>query len=133
MTGTLPIPKLHLEYREWVAELDFAKEEISIFEKHLARLLDIQTRMAPAAAMAEHFQNCFIRQKEVIDHLKHDLHGAENQLVVFVKELSGMGLHSIRMDNHGKLRDQMNTFRKLYTELKQDFRRFEAKWFVDAV
>ena len=127
MVGTLPIPKLHLEYRLWIAELQFAKEEIGIFERHLETLVN-KRYLPEVTVQVEHFQNCFIREKEVIDILKHDLHGAEVQLVSFVKQLSGMGLESIRMDNHGKLRDQMATFRKLYGELKHEFRRFEAQW-----
>lgn len=128
MTGTLPLPKLHLEYNLWMAELNFAKEEIQIFEKHLTKLVSRYTQ-TEVTAQIEHFQNSFIRHKEVIDTLKHDLHGAEKQLVNFVKEVSGMTMASFRMDNHGKLRDQMNTFRKLFTELKQEFRHFEADWF----
>lgn len=128
MTGTLPLPKLHLEYNLWMAELNFAKEEIQIFEKHLVDLVNKYTR-TEVTAQIEHFQNSFIRHKEVIDQLKHDLHGAEKQLARFVQEVSGMTLESFRMDNHGKLRDQMHTFRKLYTELKQEFRRFEAEWY----
>lgn len=125
MVGTVPIPQLHLEYRLWIAELQFAKEEIKIFERHLEDLVAHQF-LQEETAQAEHFQNCFILQKEVIDTLKHDLHGAEMQLVAFVKNLSGMGLESIRMDNHCKLREQMATFRKLYAELKQDFRKYVA-------
>jgi hypothetical protein len=77
----------------------------------------------------EQFQNKFILQKEIIDHLKHDLNGSEKQLASFASELSGMGLESIRMDNHTKLRERMATFRKLYTEMKNEFRWFEADWF----
>jgi hypothetical protein len=128
MVGTIPIPKLHLEYRFWITELNFAKEEIEIFERHLEGLA-ANYRAIEVTAQIEHFQNSFIRHKEVIDILKHDLHGSEVQLASFVRELSGMGLHSIRMDNHGKLREQMTTFRKLYTELKNEFRRFEAAWY----
>ena len=36
-----------------------------------------------------------------------------------------MGLESIKMDNHGKLRDEMKTFRAIYQDLTDEFRRFE--------
>lgn len=128
MVGTISIPKLHLEYNLWIAELQFAKEEIRIFEHHLEELVN-KNFLIEVTAQVEHFQNRFIREKEVIDTLKHDLHGAEVQLVAFVKKLSGMGLESIRMDNHSKLREQMAMFRKLYNELKQEFRKFTAAWY----
>ena len=125
MVGTIPIPKLHLEYRLWIAELQFAKEEIRIFEHHLEELIN-KNFLIEVTAQVEQFQNRFIREKEVIDELKHKLHISEKQLAGFVKDLSGMGLESIRMDNHSKLRDDMHIFRKIYCSLKEEFRRFES-------
>lgn len=126
MFPTITIPKLHLEYRNWIAELIFCKEEITRFERYLEGVVN-KTDDVVVRAEVEHFQNQFIREKEVIDELKHKLHISERQLAHFVKELSGMGLESIKMDNHTKLRDDVRTFRKIYTELKEDFRRFEAE------
>lgn len=124
MFPTITIPKLHLEYRLWMNELVYCKQEITIFENHLEELVRKNTDTV-ARAQVEHFQNQFIRQKEVIDELKHKLNISERQLAGFVKELSGMGLESIKMDNHGNLRDDIKMFRQIYTELKDEFRRFE--------
>ncbi|RYY93975.1 MAG: hypothetical protein EOO11_18800 [Chitinophagaceae bacterium] len=107
-------------------ELSFAKEEIRIFEKHLGALLQ-RHRVVTVTAPAEHFQNQFIRHREVIDELRHRLHGSELQLARFARDMSGMGLESVRMDNHVKLRDEMMRFREIYTDLKSAFRRFEAE------
>jgi predicted RNase H-like nuclease (RuvC/YqgF family) len=127
MFPTITIPKLHTEYRHWINELNFYKEEIAIFESHLEEIVNKQ-RDVDVRARIEQFQNQFIREKEVIDELKHKLHVSERQLAGFVRELSGMGLESIKMDNHGNLRDEMVTFRKIYKDLKDGFRRFEAVW-----
>jgi len=124
MFPTITIPKLHLEYRLWMNELNFCKEEIKLFEKHLEELVSKNTDLV-SRTQVEHFQNQFIRQKEVIDELKHKLNISERQLAGFVRELSGMGLESIKMDNHGKLRDEIKTFRAIYQELTEEFRRFE--------
>jgi len=127
MFPTVSIRSLHLEYQLWVRELVFYKEEIKIFEDHLEALNNKNTKNA-VRAQVEHFQNQFVLQKEVIDILKHNLNISEKQLASFVYDMSGMGLESIKMDNHPKLREDMITFRKLYKELKQDFRRFESEW-----
>ena len=127
MFPTITIPKLHLEYRLWMNELSFCKEEINLFESHLEILVKKNTDVI-VRAQIEHFQNQFIREKEVIDELRHKLHISERQLAGFVKELSGLGLESIKMDNHGNLREDMKTFRKIYSELKKEFRHFEATW-----
>jgi hypothetical protein len=128
MVPTISIRSLHLEYRLWINELNFYKEEIKIFERQLEQLLN-KNPVDEVCPRVEQFQNKFILQKEIIDHLKHDLNGSEKQLASFASELSGMGLESIRMDNHTKLRERMATFRKLYTEMKNEFRWFEADWF----
>jgi len=126
MFPTITIPKLHVEYQLWMNELNFYKEEICIFERHLEEIIN-NTEDVVVAAEVEHFQNQFIRQKEVIDELKHRLRGSEKQLARFVKAVSGLGLDSFKMDNHPKLREEMATFRKIYTELKADFREFETE------
>ena len=122
---TISIPKLHTEYTAWMEELTFYKEEIKIFEHHLELVAD-KNGDRELMAQVEHFQNVFIRQKEVIDTLKHNLHVSEKQLTAFVKKMSGMGLSSIKMDNHSRLREEMQTFRRLFHDLKTEFRRFEA-------
>ena len=128
MTPTISIKTLHLEYRLWINELSFAKEEINIYERHLEELIAANTD-TDILAEAEKFQNQFICQKEVIDVLKHDLHVSERQLANVAKNLSGFGLEIMRMDNHEQLRERMKTFRKLIQELKDEFKVFESKIF----
>jgi hypothetical protein len=125
MTPTVSIPSLHLEYSLWINELTFYKEEIQIYERHLAQMAKMNTDK-DILAKIEQFQNQFICQKEVIDVLKHDLNTSERQLANFVKELSGLGLETIKMDNHVTLRDRVKTFRKLFVDLKQEYRLFES-------
>lgn len=125
MFPTITIPKLHVEYQTWMNELNFYKEEIRIFERHLEGVINKNSDIT-VTSQVEQFQNQFIREKEVIDELKHQLNISERQLAAFVKELSGLGLESIKMDNHPKLREEMKTFKKIYTELKNNFKRFET-------
>ncbi|MBD0277479.1 MAG: hypothetical protein ICV81_05880 [Flavisolibacter sp.] len=125
MYSTISIPQLHQEYATWIQELNYYKEEIKKFEHYLEVLLK-KNNKKEVAAQVEHFQNQFIRHKEVIDELKHNLGVAERQLKAFVLDVQGMGLPSIKMDNHPELRKEVQTFRKIYRELKEEFRKFEA-------
>jgi len=127
MIATISIRSLHMEYQLWTRELIFYKEEIRIFEHHLTAILKRNNKNG-VPAQVEHFQNQFILQKEVIDFLKHDLQVSERQLAGFVYEMSGDGIDNIKMDNHGSLRERMTTFRKIYKDIKNEFRRFDMHW-----
>jgi len=126
MVTTLPIRNLHLEYKLWVIELNFYCEMIKIFESHLE---DIVSKNGDKEILAkvEQFQNQFIRQREVIDELKHHLNISEKQLVSFTRDMMEVGYEFERLDNHPHLRDQLFTFRKIFNELKDEFHRFESE------
>ena len=127
MITTLPPYKLHIEYQFWIAELNFDVELIKIFESHLSFIASGNTakRFMPRI---EQFQNQFIRQREVIDELKHDLNVSEKQLAAFVRDMSPVGFDNERLDNHSGLRERFLTFRKLFDDLKTRFRHFESEW-----
>lgn len=117
---------LHLEYHLWMNELAFAKEEIAIFEKHLETMVRAY-RDPEVLGRVAHFRNRFIRHRDLAGGLSHRLHECEKQLADFVREMSGMGIDSVRMDNHGKLREEMRGFHEIFKVLKNEFRQFEAE------
>jgi predicted RNase H-like nuclease (RuvC/YqgF family) len=125
MFQTISIRKLHREYHSWIVELNFCKEEIHIYEGHLEEIIS-KYRITEITSQVEHFQNQFIRHKEVVDELKHDLNIAEKQLAAFSKDLSDAGFMNIKMDNHTHLREEVHTQRKIFEDLKREFRSFEA-------
>jgi hypothetical protein len=125
-TATKYIGDLHHEHMMWLNNLQFRKEEIGILEH---RMEDIVRRNNGTDVLAEleHFQNQYIRQREVIDVLRHDIKQHENMLEKEAKD------HPIAIDHkhfadHTDLRDRMETFDKLYMELKGEFHRWVAKW-----
>ncbi|MFI5186387.1 MAG: hypothetical protein ACHQF0_06665 [Chitinophagales bacterium] len=126
MITTLPPYKLHIEYQLWIAELNFDIELIKIFEGHLAFITSHNTSKKLLAHI-EQFQNQFIRQREVIDELKHDLNISEKQLASFVRDMATVGYENERLDNHSGLRDRFLRFRDLFEELKTRFRHFETE------
>lgn len=118
--------QLHYENKVWKNELLFVADEIKVYEN---RLSDLVTGN-PAKEMLrklEHFQNQFIREKEVIDHLKHDVNSHEHKLVMWVKD--EMGSEELLAQKHDELMDRMVTFRKIFAELKVEFYEFLAEWF----
>lgn len=117
---------LHFEHTTWLNALTFYKEEIGIFERRLEEVTARNTSQE-VRARSEHFQNQYIREREVIDELRHDITIHENSLEKEVRE------HPVAVDHryfkdHGDLRDRMATFEKLYRELKGEFHRWVAQW-----
>lgn len=117
---------LYFELKVWLNELDFFKEEVKFFEN---RLMEVSQKNSDRQMLIEleHFQNQFIRQREVIDETRHNVKQAENQLEKFAKDHPIASDH-VYFEDHTNLREEMNTFRDIYTDLKKEFLRFLAKW-----
>lgn len=115
---------LHSDHMLWLNTLRFCKDEIGIFEK---RMEDIAKRDPVNEVMAEleHFQNRYIREREVIDELRHGIKQHENHLEKFAIE-HPLAVEHVLFTDHSELRDQLSTFEKLYHELKVEFMRWLA-------
>jgi hypothetical protein len=119
--------ELHKEYTKWTKALDFYKDEISTFKIRLEEIITRNTKIE-ITAQVEHFQNQFIRQNEVIDTLKHDIHEAEHKLVLNAKA-NNVATDHRKVEEDAALVEQMTMFDKIYQELKTEFNRFAANAF----
>ena len=105
---------LHYEHKVWKRQIEFQIDELEIFTH---RLEEVVTRWTDkeVLAKAEHFQNTFIRHKEVLDTQLHEINVHNDTLVEFVKE------HPIASDHvHFKVETQIEMFH----EMKKEFMRF---------
>lgn len=120
------IGDLHHEHMMWLNNLQFRKEEIAILER---RMEDVVQRNNQPEVMAqlEHFQNQYIRQREVIDELRHDIKQHENFLEKEAKD-KPIAVDHRHFEDHTQLRERMEVFEKLYMELKHDFYRWVGQW-----
>lgn len=121
----IDVRKLHYENKVWKNELLFVADEIQVYENRLTDLVMGETphEMLPKL---EHFQNQFIREKEVIDHLKHDVNSHEHKLVEWVRAEKG-NEESLAV-KHEALQERMAIFRKIFAELKGKFYQFLAEY-----
>lgn len=118
------VQSLHFEHRLWSNELSFFYDEINIFEH---RLEELANRYGETDLLAgvEHFQNQFIRQKEVLDQLRHDI-GVHEQWISQLAKANNK-ITTADESKHSVIADSMETFRKIYRDLKQKFYQFMAK------
>lgn len=125
MESTASIEQFQDELTSWKRELSSTKEEIKSFEKELAGLA-AHTHNRDIFPHIEHFQNNFIRQKEVIDELRHDLPDSQRRVEYIYRSTN----NGADQDVHAQLCDRMDTFRRLYQELRDKFQRFETEHLV---
>ena len=118
---------LYFEQKIWVNELQFYKDEVKLFEKRLTELVNKNTGQEMLIQL-ERFQNKFIREKEVIDTLRHDIKAHENELEDFARTHDEIAIEHTRFTDHSDLREEFTTFKKLYAELKEEFMRFLVRW-----
>lgn len=117
---------LHFEHKVWLNEMQFYKDEIRTFHSRLEEIVGRYTDKTVLAQL-EQFQNRFIREKEVIDELHHDIKQHENYLELEIAKAPVASEHRL-FNDHGVLRDKMSSFSKLHMELKQEFFGFLSKW-----
>lgn len=129
-TTHIYLKNLHFDHKLWLNEVKFYKEEVSLFKNHLAEVVSRNTQQE-VLAQAEHFQNQFIRQHEVIDELAHDIRVREDALVLFAKENEVAIEHRYFDDqqaDHAALQERVEIFKKIYTDLKTNFMAYLSKW-----
>lgn len=119
------ISDLHSDHRIWQNALAFYKQEAGLLEERIAEIAQRNTA-TDVLAEVEHFQNQYIRQKEVIDTLRNKINHHADDLEREYKERPVAIDHRLFADHTG-MRDEMDTFEKLYRELKDELMRWLAK------
>jgi len=120
MTSTA-IEKEHLT---WLKHLDFYKLQLDLMKKELSDFAK-ESSSKKVAPKIEQFQNQFIRQREVIDTLRHNVKQHENE----IERMTRFALEYLRdrvTRDHMVLRDEYKRFVELFIELEQDFHDFLA-------
>lgn len=120
------IDELHFEHRLWTNNMKFYYDEVCIFENRLEELVQRNTKIE-VTSQIEHFQNQFIRQKEVSQQLVSKCGDHDKFLANQAKE-HPIAIDHVLFADHTKLRDEVETFEKIYKELKAEFMDFLRKW-----
>lgn len=116
---------LHAENVEWSKSLGFYSDELKSFELRLSEVVIANTG-TEVLSQAEHFQNQFIRQREVIDILNHEMNVGKDKILEEVKN-NDVATDHRKMEDHTELRDQMQAFEKIYREMKAEFIEYLSK------
>ncbi len=124
MEAVAQMSEIHEENLTWINNLRFYEEEIKALNQRLEVVARI-SREPELMAQVEHFQNQFIRQREVVDDIKH--HVKISDRVLFDSGQHAADTPPALLYNHDGMRDEYETFEKIYHELKADFEHFLAQ------
>jgi hypothetical protein len=120
------VQRLHFEHKLWMNELQFFADEIAIFEHRLEEVLQRHPGEKEALVRLEQFQNQFIRQKSVLEELQHDINIHEQTISGLLK--SGFSTPEHKINDHSNIRENMDSFKSIYTDLKASFYAYILQW-----
>lgn len=112
--------KLHHQHQEWKKDLLLNEKEIKSLRDELGELAGGQIGNDNAAKV-EHFQNALIRQKEVVNDLLQQVIRGDKMM----SEAAGDDAQLQML--HNKLQDDMDTFDRLFIELREEFKSFKRQ------
>lgn len=125
MEQEVTLPEFHRTIAGWKDEVNSVRQDLTSLKDHLEKTIGSNTKHEMLAHV-EHFQNQFIRHKEVADELFHDLKQASKLLAK-----DNDGDNTLNNKDGGStmqyLTDRMHTFKRLFMALKSDFNRFIEK------
>jgi predicted nuclease with TOPRIM domain len=118
--------ELHAEHTQWLQHVEHYEQEIA----HLQAMLDDLAKRNNSNEFRKacsHFQNQLIIHKEQLDILRHNIRVHEDFLVGEAQKQTET-IHRRLFGDHADERSQVQTFEKLFAEMKADFLAFAGKW-----
>jgi hypothetical protein len=116
------LKKMHAEHHAWQAKILGFRSELKLLNRDLSGIVSKHTpREVPAEA--EHFQNQFILQNDVLDIMRHDFKQYENLLEANMEKPGKDETGSI-LQMHQDHIQRLENFEKLFDELKSEFSQF---------
>lgn len=121
----------HTDHLRWRNELEFARQELGMYNSRLEQLV-VRTINKETLADIEHFQNQFIRERDVIDTLLHHVGLAIKDTATLAQDPGTLAGH-FDMQKHLKLGDEMVMFSRLNADLRYSFNKFLLSVFRENV
>jgi hypothetical protein len=117
---------LHSDHKEWLNKVNFYKDDLKVMRHRLSEIL-LKNSSIEVRAMAEHFQNQYILQDERADILRHDVNISMQMLETTIND-NPTAIDHRKVNDDDSLRDAVETYERIFSELRQDSINFFAKW-----
>jgi hypothetical protein len=117
--------QLHEEHKQWLNNLNFYKDEISIMQNRIAEIAG-KYSSTEVLANVEHFQNQLIIQKEQIDILSHDIKLHEQALEKEVN-INETAVDRRKFKSHPEEAEKLKIFESIFNFLRKELNLFLSK------
>ncbi len=124
-TQVIDNTSLHFEHVNWKNELLFWKDEIKTFQKRLEEVVVLWTNK-DVLSKVDQFQNSLIIHNRKIVEMLEAIEAHEHNIAQHLKANED-ALDINYINNHLKFREELDTERKLYNDLKKRFFLFVSK------
>ncbi len=111
------------EHDLWQNKIQFYRGEIKQLNSHLGDIANLGSSM-DIMPLVEHFQNQFIRQKEVLDIIRHEFKEHEN-LIEKVENEQAVKENIQKL--HFNQREKLAQFERIFKELQVEYTLFLNK------
>ncbi len=117
---------LHAEHREWLNKLSFYKDEVKIMRDRLTEIANKNTDKE-MLSYVDHFENQLKVQAEQMDIIRHDIKQHENKIEASINA-NPTAVDHRKSDDHVTMREKVETFEKIFNDLRKEMISFAAKW-----
>lgn len=119
------LSELHAEHDEWQERIRTHRHVIHEMNTSLEEIVT-NNPTSEDLVKVEHFQNQLIRQREVLDILRHNFKQHENLIEAKEENLTSIDEQRL-LENHKMYRQELLDFEKIFNEIRQEFDSFVAK------
>jgi hypothetical protein len=117
---------LSFDHELWDNEMKYFRNELEIFDHRMEEIIG-RSENRDFLREFEHFQNQFIRQNEVWDILNQKVRKHRKKLMRNLADVQSDPEHEY-FNEHARLREEFDTFVRIYTEIKNKFFVFLDKY-----
>jgi hypothetical protein len=126
MPATPSIMRLHLQYRLWIADLNFDINVLRILGDHLVEL-KAMGKDPDVKARSDAFEKKFQALRTEIDEIRHEMHIVKMKLGANARDTQPFNYKIYNRESHAPLKKRLSAYKAEFRKIKKDLRA-QAQW-----
>jgi len=127
MPATPSVMSRHLQYRLWIAELNFDINVLRIFGDYLMEMRS-KRKEAEVKTKSDYFEKEFTGLRTEIDELRHEMHIAKMKLGAVARDDKPFDFKQFNKETQAPLKKRLSAYKAGFKKTNIEFGQFEAQW-----